>query len=101
MQSRYIVSMPIKTVIRGSVEHVSSYGIVNGLRLANIRIRVESTTLIENNAGFSGAATYLDVEVLADDCNEAILQASSTARLFVRLMALVYQSEFEISLLGV
>ena len=102
MQDRYMVSIPIETITRATVEQSRGYGLVNNLQLANIlHVRVERTTTIEGNAGTQGAITYLDIEVSAEDRKEAITQALSLTRLFVQLMVLVYQAEFEISIVGI
>ena len=102
MTDVYLVSIPIEPVTRATVENSRSHGLTNGLQLANIlRVRLEETITKEGDTGTYGAATYLDIEVSDDNRNAAILQAYSIARRFVQLAALVYQAEFEISLVGV
>lgn len=102
MSDDYLVSIPIEPITRATIENSRSHGLTNGLQLAHIlRVRVEETITKEGNIGTYGAATYLDIEVSADNRNEAILQAYSIAQHFVQLAALVYQAEFEISLIGV
>src|SRR5437016_5083557 len=102
MPDHYLVSIPIEPITCATVEQSRSYGLVDSLQLENIlRIRVVGTTKVEGNAGTLGNATYLDIEVSADNRNEAVIQALSIARLFVQLMVLVYQAEFEISIVGI
>lgn len=101
MEDRYLVSIPIETVTRATTMQSRGYGL-NELQLADIlHVRVERTTTIEGNSGTLGAVTYLDIEVSANNRNDAILQAYAIAQRFVQLTALVYQAEFEISLVGV
>jgi hypothetical protein len=104
LQDRYLVSIPIKTVNRATIEQMKGFGLVNGLRLGNVlRVRVEGTTIIEGKAGSSGTSTYLDIEVSADNRKDAVEQAFSLSQLFVQLMVLVHQAEFEfdISFMGI
>jgi hypothetical protein len=101
MEDRYLVSIPIETVTRATVIQSRGYGL-NELQLADIlHVRVERNTTIEGNSGTLGVANYLDIEVSANNRNDAILQAYAIAQQFVQLTALVYQAEFEISHVGV
>jgi hypothetical protein len=99
MQKRYRISIPLETVVRATIEQSRGYGVSNNLQLDNVlRTRVESTQTIEGRSGTLGIARYIDMEIVADDRTDAIMQAVSIAKLFIQLVALVYGAEFEINL---
>ena len=99
MQKPYRVSIPLEAVISATIEQSRGYGVENDLQLENVlRTRVESTHIIEGRAGTLGVARYVDLEMVADTRTDAIMQAVSTAKLFIQLVALVYGAEFELNL---
>jgi hypothetical protein len=90
MSCRYRVSIPIEASAQDGVDFSLTHKLEDGLVLGNIlRIRVEAAT------------TYLDIEVVAEQRNEAITSALVMAWRLVQLISLVYNKGFEVSLAGI
>lgn len=90
MSSRYQVSIPIEATVQDGVDASFTHKLEDGLMLGNIlRVRIED----------DGA--YLDIEVVAEQRNEAITSGLAIAWRFVQLISLVYNKGFEVSLAGI
>src|SRR5947209_14039125 len=90
MSHRYRVSIPIEASAQDGVDFSITHKLKDGLTLADIlRIRVEAAT------------TYLDIEVAAEQRNDAITSALVMAWRLVQLISLVYNKGFEVSLAGI
>src|SRR6266568_1712832 len=91
MSYRYRVSIPVEAVMQqDGVEFSVSHKLEDGLQLGDIlRVRIEN------------AITYLDMEVVAEQRNEAITIALSRSGRVVQLISWVYKKGFEVSLAGI
>jgi len=90
MSSRYQVSIPIEATVQDGVDASFTHKLEDGLMLGNIlRVRIEDDI------------TYLDIEVVAEQRNEAITSGLAIAWRFVQLISLVYDKGFEVSLAGI
>ncbi|SRR6266446_3405670 len=90
MSSRYQVSIPIEATVQDGVDASFTHKLEDGLMLGNIlRVRIEDDV------------TYLDIEVVAEQRNEAITSGLAIAWRFVQLISLVYNKGFEVSLAGI
>lgn len=90
MSSRYQVSIPIEATVQDGVDASFTHKLEDGLMLGNIlRVRIEDDV------------TYLDIEVVAEQRNEAITSGLAIARRFVQLLSLVDNKGFEVSLAGI
>lgn len=90
MSSHYRVSIPIEAIVRDGVDNSFTHKLEDGLTLSDIlRVRIED------------AVTYLDIEVVAEQRNEAITSALVMAWRLVQLISLVYNKGFEVSLAGI
>ena len=90
MSHCYRVSIPIEGSAQDGVDFSITHKLEDGLVLGNIlRVRVE------------GTVTYLDIEVVAEQRNDAITSALVMAWRLVQLISLVYNKGFEVSLAGI
>jgi ribosomal protein L7/L12 len=102
MQYHYRVSIPLQTITRATIEGSEGYGVENNLQLEDVlRTRVENAPITEGRLGTLGITTYLDIDITAENRKDAMLKAVSIAQLFIQLIALVHQAEFEINLAGI
>ncbi len=87
---RFCVSIPIEANVQDGVDFSITHKLEDGLTLGDIfRVRVE------------GAITYLDIEVDAEQRNNAITSALVMAWRLVQLISLVYNKGFDVSLAGI
>ena len=90
MSNRYQVSIPVEATVQDGVDASFTHKLEDGLMLGNIlRVRIEDDI------------TYLDIEVVAEQRNEAITSGLVIAWRFVQLISLVYNKGFEVSLAGI
>src|SRR5260370_3621365 len=90
MSSHYQVSIPIEATVQDGVDASFTHKLEDGLMLGNIlRVRIEDDI------------TYLDIEVVAEQSNEAITSGLAIAWRLVQLISLVYNKGFEVSLAGI
>ncbi len=90
MSDRYRVSIPLEATVQDGVDFSVTHKLEDGLALNDmLRVRVE------------GIITYLDIEVVAQQRNEAITSALPMAWRFVQLLSLVYNKGYEVSLAGI
>ncbi len=90
MSSHYRVSIPIEAIVQDGVDNSFTHKLEDGLTLSDIlRVRIED------------AVTYLDIEVVAEQRNDAITSALVMAWRLVQLISLVYNKGFEVSLAGI
>jgi len=90
MLNRYLVSIPIEATVQDGVDTSITHKLEDGLTLSDIlRIRVEDSI------------TYVDIEAVAEDRNGAISSALAIAWRFVRLISLINNKGFEVSLAGI
>jgi hypothetical protein len=90
MSNRYRVSIPVEAAIQDGIDVSITHKLKDGMTLGDmLRVRVEDTI------------TYLEIEVEAEERNEAITSALVMAWRLVQLISLVYNKGFEVGLAGI